>query len=511
MNMLGGVSIWAMKQEIALRWECGAALTAMAGYTWGMHRRATLERTERRRERRMREELEAYAQLDTTVAQGVGSRVDRVPATRALAMRVCRTVAEKSAFRRVMVLFRDAEGSLRCLGSIGVDDLTVGAVERWAAQVVKEEREGNAKTGGLLGRAGAKSVPISLGEWQEFDREISAWEMSGRKERRRWRRAVVLPIRTGVGAGLGGNKGRVVGGIVVCADGLQVPVEDDGGRLAVERLLNPLEALAARLGTTMENEMLSERLLRGEKLAGLGQLAGGVAHALNNPLTAVLGYAELMAETSGDTRVQEDAKTILAQAMKMRETVERLVEFWRPATAADETVDATGLIRDLAASCQERLAKRGVKLEVVAQAESGQSPAVRGCRERLKQMMEQLLNNAAQAIMEAKAKEQEGEVDEHSIRISVSHDEKTLYAIVSDTGTGFEEPGRAFDPFYTTKDPVEGAGMGLSICYGIVREHGGEIAAFNLHPRGAAVVVELPLGVAVTEPVPVLEGTYITG
>jgi signal transduction histidine kinase len=187
-----------------------------------------------------------------------------------------------------------------------------------------------------------------------------------------------------------------------------------------------------------------------------------------------------------------------------------LVEFWRPATAADETVDVVALIQELAAACQERLAKREVKLEVVAQAGAGQ-PAVRGCRERLRQMMEQLLNNAAQAIAEARGKEQDGEGDEHSIRISVSHDEKTLYAIVSDTGTGFQEPGRAFDPFYTTKDPVEGAGMGLSICYGIVREHGGEIAAFNLHPRGAAVVVELPLGVAVTEPVPLLEGTYIAG
>jgi len=438
-------------------------------------------------------------------------RVDRVPATRALAMRVCRTVAEKSSFRRVMVLFREAEGSLRCLGSIGVDDLTSAAVERWAAQVVREEREGGAKAHGLLGRAGAKSVPISLGEWQEFDREISAWEISGRKERRRWRRAVVLPIRTGAGAGLGGNKGKVVGAIVVCADGLQVSTEDDGGKLAVERMLSPLEALAARLGTTMENEMLSERLLRGEKLAGLGQLAGGVAHALNNPLTAVLGYAELMADTSGDGRVQEDARTILAQAMKMRETVERLVEFWRPVSPADETVDFVGLIRELASACQERLAKRDVKLEVVAQESAGQPESVRGSHERLRQMMEQLLNNAAQAIAEARTKGQDGDEDEHAIRISVSHDEKTLYAIVSDTGTGFEEPGRAFDPFYTTKDPVEGAGMGLSICYGIVREHGGEIAAFNLHPRGAAVVVELPLGVAVTEPVPLLEGTYITG
>jgi signal transduction histidine kinase len=65
---------------------------------------------------------------------------------------------------------------------------------------------------------------------------------------------------------------------------------------------------------------------------------------------------------------------------------------------------------------------------------------------------------------------------------------------VSDTGPGFRQPGRAFDPFYTTRQPGEGTGLGLSICYGIMREHGGEISAFNLHPRGAAVVLELPVG-----------------
>jgi signal transduction histidine kinase len=121
---------------------------------------------------------------------------------------------------------------------------------------------------------------------------------------------------------------------------------------------------------------------------------------------------------------------------------------------------------------------------------------VRGCRDRLKQVIEHLLNNAAQAIAHAPEREED---ESHGIRISVSQDEHMLHVIVSDTGTGFEEPRRAFDPFYTTKDPVEGAGLGLSICYGIVREHGGEIAAFNLHPHGAAVVVDLPLSAVVRE------------
>ena len=111
--------------------------------------------------------------------------------------------------------------------------------------------------------------------------------------------------------------------------------------------------------------------------------------------------------------------------------------------------------------------------------------------------MEHLLNNAAQAVAAARPREAD---EEHLIRITVSADERMLHVIISDTGTGFAEPGRIFDPFYTTRQPGDGTGLGLSICYGIVREHGGEISAFNLHPHGAAVVIELPVAKTLTTP-----------
>jgi signal transduction histidine kinase len=484
----------------AVWWDVlsGAGALAAAVYAWWMRRQWRLEAVERGRERRMRKELEAYTRLDVTLGQSTNGRVNQVPAAKALAMRVCRTVAEKSAFTRVMVLLRNAEGRLRCVGSIGVDDLTLAAVERWAEQVVQEEREGEGRVR-ALGRSSAKSVPIALGEWQQFDPEISSWEMSGRKERRKWRRAIVLPVRTGMGVGLGANAGRLVGAIVVCSDGMAVPEGDVVRSVAVERLLSPLEALAGRLGMAMENEALGERMLRAEKLAGLGQLVGGVTHALNNPLTAVLGYAELIAESSSEARVQEDARMIATEALKMKETVQRLVEFWRPVAASYEMVDVLAMVRELVSGFDGGTSAQAVKLEVMVHGAGmdGGLPKVRGCRERLRQVMEHLLNNAVQAIGETKARGAGEET--HAIRVSLSHDEHTLHAIVSDTGPGFQEPGRAFDPFYTTKDPVEGAGLGLSICYGIVREHGGEIAAFNLHPHGAAVVVDLPLGAVLRE------------
>jgi signal transduction histidine kinase len=229
----------------------------------------------------------------------------------------------------------------------------------------------------------------------------------------------------------------------------------------------------------MENAALAERLLRAEKFAGLGLLAGGMAHALSNPLTAVLGFAELIADTAGEVRVKEDAEIIVREALRMRQTVETLLEFSRLPARGEDLVDVAELVRELAEACRERLENRGVRL--VVQAGHG-TAVVRGNRDRLRQMLKHLLNNAAQALADVASGE------EQVIRLSVGKDGAIVHLIVSDTGPGFREPGRVFE----LGEPARGAGLGLSVCYGIVHEHGGEISAFNLHPHGAAVAVELP-------------------
>ncbi len=481
-----------------MHWVWVATVATLALLAGHMRRQTRLQAAERWRERRIREELEAYAGLDPSVAQGLHAGMDGLEAARALAKRVCRTIAGKSSFSRVAMLLRNPEGRFACVGSVGTDDLTIAALHAWGERLVADENGVRSVASALapgmvMGlRGGLKSFAIPIGEWSKFDPGVATWALSGRKERRKWRRAVIVPIRTGNAHGTGH---RLVGAIAVCADGERLDGGTDGAaawtRLGsgggLDRAMGPIETLAARLATAMENEVLSERLLKSEKLAGLGQLAGGVAHALNNPLTAVLGFAELIVETSGEPRVRQDAGTILSEANKMKETVQRLVEFWRPVTVADEPVDVAGILDGLRAACGQKLKERGVKLEING---APTLPMVRGSGDRLRQMMEHLLNNAAQAIATARAREAD---EEHAIRMTVSHDDQALHVIVSDTGPGFREPGRVFDPFYTTKGPEQGAGLGLSICYGIVREHGGEISAFNLHPHGAAVVVELPV------------------
>ena len=345
--------LWA---HIVMHWVSVVLITGLAVCCVSLRRHGQRQATERWRERRMREELEAYARLEVSTSKEMREGMDAHEAQKSLARRVCKLVAEKSVFCRVTLLLRDVEGRFRCLGSVGVDDLTLAALHGWGEEVVGEER-GEGKVTRMVPAAwykGTKSFAINLGEWHEFDPEIGTWALSGKKERRRWRRGLVAPIR------LGGGVGRMVGALAVCADGAGL----DGWVVGLDRAMSAIESLAAKLGGSLENEMMAERLLRAEKLAGLGQLAGGVAHALNNPLTAVLGFAELIAETASEGRVRKDAGTIAAEALKMRDTVQRLVEFWRPVTLADEPVELGAILRDLAGACRQTLEARGVGARV---------------------------------------------------------------------------------------------------------------------------------------------------
>jgi signal transduction histidine kinase len=157
-------------------------------------------------------------------------------------------------------------------------------------------------------------------------------------------------------------------------------------------------------------------------------------------------------------------------------------------------VDLAAFVRGLAKDCEQKLVESGIALEMQLPPES--VPAVRGNSARLRFVLEHLMNNAEQAIALARmidSREKVKTVRRDAIRLTASYEEGRVRLIVSDTGTGFSEPERVFDPFYTTQGLAEGNGLGLSLCYGIVREHGGEISAFNLHPAGAAVVVELPV------------------
>jgi signal transduction histidine kinase len=476
-----------------------------------LRRQTARWRKERACTRRLQEELIAYSRIETSfdtpgmVASGPDAQ-DRalcdlwgeLPLAasneRELARRICRIVASSSHFSHVAFMLRDPESRLYVAASAGMDQDAVQSLEHWGADAVRKERKKspesvNRRWMRLPLQVMAASAPVERANGQhEVPLEPAMMLPSSRT-------AHLLPLRTL-------RTGRLVGSLVVETTP-SLLAQHPCMSHSTEELLYPIETLGLRLARSIENGWLNERLVRAEKMAGLGQLAGGVAHELNNPLTAVLGFAELIAEESTDASIRADAATIATQARRMRRIVQSLLEFWRPVTHADALIPLHELVADFAAGHAELLKQDEIELVIDCDASA---PPIRGHATRLRQLLDHLIENAAASIraarLQATRKPAWGIADEeyvnHAIRITLTHDPRLLHLIISDSGTGFESPGRIFDPFYTTREPGEGAGLGLSLCYGITREHGGEISAFNLQPRGAAVVIELPVTYALS-------------
>ncbi|HEV2297826.1 MAG TPA: ATP-binding protein [Candidatus Acidoferrales bacterium] len=245
-----------------------------------------------------------------------------------------------------------------------------------------------------------------------------------------------------------------------------------------------VEMLAADLTVTIENTRLHHQLVRSEKLAALGQLVAGVAHELNNPLTGIIGYAELLSdEVKGDAPTKKVNK-IANEARRMHRIVSGLLRFARQNNSSDQAADFEATLRDALQLREYHLRKQGV--EISTQVEPFLPPLAIG-EDELKQILLNLLSNALDAIEDCREK---------NVRIHAARDGERVVFRIEDTGPGFVDLNRAFDPFYTTKPVGKGTGLGLSICYGIARECGGDIHLSNRQPYGATVVVELPAAAA---------------
>ena len=459
---------------LGARWVAPEAAGAAAGWLLWTRLRRGAERF--RRQNHRTDELRAYAELDVCLAPQ--QEVCEV------AERVCRTMSERSAFRRTAMLVcpgqGGAEGRLRVSATAGMDEAAVQWLEAWADGLGSQGESQGDVPGQAIRRGDPLGVSVSGASF--------AVVLGKRPAEIGYARGIVIPLwATG---------GRMLGALAVCADGLMAV-----RRSALREALAPIESLAFKVARSLENAAQAERLMRAEKLAGLGLLAGGMAHALNNPLTAVLGFAELIQGTAEDPRVKGDAAIIAREALKMRQTVESLLEFWQPVGAGDQPVNVLELVRELAAGCADQLKGRGVRLVVQTASEE---LLVQGNRHRLRQLLEHLLNNAAQALAAPDSEKGSGKDrgtpvakagDEQAIRLCVSSSAgsgvaKAVHLTVSDTGPGFREPDRIFEPSGLLD--TTGTGLGLSLCYSIVQEHGGEIRAFNVRPHGAAVTVQLP-------------------
>jgi two-component system NtrC family sensor kinase len=222
-------------------------------------------------------------------------------------------------------------------------------------------------------------------------------------------------------------------------------------------------------------------MVQSEKLISLGQLAAGAAHEINNPLTAILGYSDLLADDPALTdRARATAGKIREQARRTRSLVQNLLSFARQVPPERTLLDINSVITNAVQLRALDLHSGGSQIET--QLESV-LPGVRGDHNQLMQVFFNIVNNGLDAMAEGG-----GGV----LTIKTIRDRGSVVILFADTGPGLKEPHRVFDPFYTTKPVGKGTGLGLSICYGIVQEHGGKIMCYNGQSGGAVFRVELP-------------------
>jgi PAS domain S-box-containing protein len=261
--------------------------------------------------------------------------------------------------------------------------------------------------------------------------------------------------------------------------------------------LNLLAAVGNQIATTIDKALLlketqdayqslalaQEQLLQSEKMAAVGQLISGVAHELNNPLTAILGYSQLLqAEELTNSRGADYIEKLYKQAQRTHHIVQSLLSFARQHKPERKSVDLNQILEDTLILREYDMKLNSIRIHREFEPDL---PVTAGDFHQLQQVFLNILNNAVDAVVE------KGGNGEIWIRTALAGNR--LRVEITDNGPGVKDPHRVFDPFYTTKPVGKGTGLGLSICYGIVKEHGGEIQVRNSPPRGATFAIVLPI------------------
>jgi two-component system NtrC family sensor kinase len=283
------------------------------------------------------------------------------------------------------------------------------------------------------------------------------------------------------------SKDRVMGALVI---GSRTPREFTPSDV------NLLIAVGSQTSNAIERSLLyeqtrqayddlrktQEQLLHSEKMAAVGQLISGVAHELNNPLTAILGYSQLLS-SNGQMNAQgmEYSEKLYKQAQRTHRIVQNLLSFARQHKPERIPVSLNKIVEDTLALRDYDLRMHNIRVHLDL---ASDLPMTAADPHQLQQVFLNMVNNAVDAILD---KSSDGD-----LWVSTGRQDQKLLVEFTDSGPGVKDSSRVFDPFYTTKPVGKGTGLGLSICYGIITEHGGSIRVKNLPPRGASFTIEIP-------------------
>ncbi|HZQ93988.1 MAG TPA: PAS domain S-box protein [Candidatus Sulfotelmatobacter sp.] len=229
---------------------------------------------------------------------------------------------------------------------------------------------------------------------------------------------------------------------------------------------------------------LEQQVVQGERLAAMGAMIGGVAHELNNPLTAILGVSELLQDVEGNETARKQVALLQQQARRAAEIVQNLTYFARPPAPGKSRINLTEVVERTLNLHAYSLRKNSITIDFLK--ENG-IPYALGDPHQLMQVFLNLILNAEQAIREVR--------DRGTLRIRLGRGDNTVWVSFHDDGPGIPKEilPSIFDPFYTTKRPGRGTGLGLSICKSVMKEHSGSIEATNAPDGGAVFTVTLPM------------------
>lgn len=227
-----------------------------------------------------------------------------------------------------------------------------------------------------------------------------------------------------------------------------------------------------------------EQLIQREKLSAIGEFVAGVTHELNNPLTAVIGYADLLESSGLDEAQRRDAAAIVASARRCQKIVQDLLGFARQQKTERRAVKLNEVVQTVIGFMQYELRK--AKIDLVTRFDST-LPSVMADAAHVQQVFVNIIQNARQAL--------EATPGAPRIEIVTERAGDKIRVTITDNGPGIapEVASRIFDPFFTTKPVGKGTGLGLSLSYGIIKDHGGSISLQSAPGAGAAFVVELPV------------------
>jgi len=288
-------------------------------------------------------------------------------------------------------------------------------------------------------------------------------------------------LQSALEATFAGTPMRVEAAFQIEAEG---PVTRRIVALAMTRLpeADPPSVLVVGRDITSDREMRG-RLMESDRLAAVGELVAGVAHEVNNPLSSISAFAQLLLRDGGLTPAQRESLDVIkSETQRASQVVKDLLAFARRSEALREPLDVNGLLSRTLRMRGYQLTSNKIQLETDLATEL---PAVFGDARQLQQVFLNLVTNAIQAMVT---------LGGGTLFVTTRHDESRIIIEVRDTGPGIADSARAhiFEPFFTTKGEGEGTGLGLSVSYGIVTAHGGTIEVAETSTAGTTFRVSFP-------------------